>query len=1260
VRTTRASVITAAIAGCVLCVGPLVGLAAAAPQIQTAKSSPLDGAVITDPASLPTAVSVTYNEALNSPSSPVLASHISMTLNNGLFPCTASISSDMKTLTCTPFTGTKFTDGVYVVTAVASPAVTTGDTTSSTDHVTFTIDTAPPTLSSHSPAADSQVQVPATVVATYTKKFDLAANTSSLTVTDSIGNVVGGSSVATNPSSSTGLVTWTPDAPLPDGVYNAAATATDIHGQTTSSSWQFTVDDVPPAAPVVVAPTFVNIANQHHVPITGTVDNSNNPSGGAAKIRVSASDGSNTVTFPDVNVGNDGSWSAASVADLSSLNDGPLTITAKALDVAGNISTASADQPSTKDTIAPTPAPTVTFPPGVTVNSSNATLHVLGATEHGVGVAVVAVDHLNNATSPVTTTSSNSDGSYDAVIDTTSLADGTLTITSTATDAAGNISIGSNTISKDATPSGTPTITVFDPINNANKSTLRPVSGKATTGDTVNVWLTDSTSNTPVSEHDGVAVNGSGDWSVSLDASGLADGPVTAHAVDIDPSSNPSAEATKVTIKDIGVPAAPDYVVPTWVNDATKAAVPVSGTNGEPGTTVHLVTTDSGAGSNTVDLPVQSDGTWATTLDLHTFAEGTINFLATVIDQAGNQSSNTSTSSTKDTIAPGTPAAPTLVGPAADTSVVTATGGGATGDTEQVSITSDGGPGHAIATGDVVSAAYSVQVDASSLSDGTLTAVANETDPAGNASPDSPPATVVKDTTAPLAVLSTTPPDGSSVQTAPTLSATFNEQLDLAQSTVTLKDSVGAVLGHTAPTLSADKKTISVSPTNSPLAEASGYQLIFAVTELSHNETANPTVTFNVDRTAPGAPVIGSVADVSGGNVGSVPVSGTAAEPGGTINVTLTDGTHNATSHGLVADDGTWSAPVDASGLDEGTLTATATQTDSSGNESPASAVDHATKDTVAPTVPTVVWSGDVTQHALSVVLSGAAEPSSTVNVSVDDSDGATPATGAVTTADSNGSWSTQLPLGGLDDGTLTAIAWAMDGFGNVGPTATAHGVKDTVAPSIALSAPRAPFSLGTITARWRASDAGAGLAAAPYDVRWARGAHGKPLGSFRLLASGVTSTSVSRTLAAGTTGCFEVRAHDAVGNVSPWTVARCSVVALDDSAMTASAGWTRAKDRRLYHGSAFTTTRHGATLTLPASAFDRAAIVATHCPSCGSIAIFAGSHRLKVIDLSSASTRRRVITAFGQFPFRTAELTIRVISRGKRVQIDGVGTSDR
>ncbi|HET6815682.1 MAG TPA: Ig-like domain-containing protein, partial [Mycobacteriales bacterium] len=1005
-RVTRASVVTAVLSGAAVCAGPLVGVALATPALTS--SNPANGAVYTSTAAVPAVLKVTYNETLNSPTSPVFPSHISVTLNGAFFGCTAGLDTDQKTLTCTPYAGTVYTDGVYVISTTASPSVTTGDTTAAHDSVSFTVDTTPPTITNRTPAPDSRVQPPSSVVATYAEKLSAAG--SAITVTNSIGNVVGGASAVTNPTSTTGGITWIPDAPLPSGLFNVSAQATDLHGLVSTSTWQFTVDADPPSPPVVVVPAYVNAANENHVPITGTAVND---TGGAVKVRVTASDGATTLTLPDVNVGNDGSWSAAPVADLSGLKDGPVTITAKAIDAAGNLSTDSTPQASTKDTAAPTPPPSVTFPDATVVNASNSTLHVHGVTEPDAGVSVVATDKNATATAPVTTTASHSDGSYDAVIDTASLADGTLTITSTATDAAGNTSTGSNTIQKDATPSGTPVITVFDPVNASNVGTPRPVSGTATAGDHVDVWLTDATDTaTKVSEQPNVLVQPDGSWSTTVDASTLADGPITVHAVDIDGGGNPSAEATKVTVKDTVVPNAPAYTAPTWINNATQSAVTLSGT-AEPGTTLHLVATDSGAGSQAVNLPVQSDGTWTTTpaLDLHTFAEGAVTFAATVVDQAGNTSSSTPGNSTKDTQAPSAPAAPTLSGPASGTSVYTATGSGTTGDTEQVTMTSDGGAGSASGSGSVVSSAYSVPVDAASLADGTLSAVATETDPAGNTSAESPASTVVKDTTAPFSLVSTVPADGSSVQTTPTLSATFNEQLDLSQSSVTLKDSTGSVLPHNAMQLSADKKTISVSPSNNPLAESSGYQVTFAVTELSHDESLSPTVTFTVDRTAPAAPAITSIAPIASANATSTPVTGTAAEPGGTIKVTLTDGTHNATGSGVVAGDGTWTVPVDASTLNDGTVSGTATQTDAAGNESGDSAAAQATKDTVAPAAPTVAWSGAVTQHALSVVLSGTAEPNSTVRVNVDDNDASTVAVGAVTTATAGGSWSAPVDL---------------------------------------------------------------------------------------------------------------------------------------------------------------------------------------------------------------------------------------------------------
>ena len=1258
-RLTRASVLTAIVAGSAICAGPLVGVALAVPALQT--TSPAAGAVFTSSAGLPTVISATYDKALYSPTSPAFPSSIKVTLNGGTFNCTPSLSSDMKTLSCTPFTGVKFADGTYAVTITASPAPTTGDTTAAHDSFGFTVDTTPPQVNVRTPQPNSQVKPPATVVATYKENLKSApASASTITVTDSLGNTLDGTSAVTNPTQTSGAVTWTPAGPLPKGNYVAKADVTDAHGLTSSTSWPFTVDTDPPAAPVVTAPTWVNVANQHHVPISGTAVND---VGGASTVQVSVFDGTTTKVLDPVSVGNDGSWSAASVADLSTLLDHALTVTAVAIDQAGNVSAVSDAVGSTKDAQAPG-APTVTFPDAPkdsnnnpVVNAANSTLHVAGVTEPGAGVSVTATDG-PHTTTPATTTADDQ-GAYNVVVETASLNQGTLTVAATATDAAGNAANGSNTITKDSVVPGTPTITTFDNVNQANDGSPHTVAGTASTdpGTTLDVWLTDTASGITSKVHP--VIDGSGNWTTTLPVSGLAPGQITAHAQSFDASLNPSAEATKVATKDVDVPAKPDYTPPTWVNIANKSAVPVSGT-AEAFSTVHLVATDTGAGSKTVDVPVAADGSWATTLDLHTFVDGAVSYVATAHDAVDNVSDPQGGASTKDTVAPSTPAAPTLIAPDANTGIVTVSGNGsgADGDTVLATLTSDGGAGQSTGSGTVATGTYSAPVDASGLADGTLSGVVVETDPAGNSSAASPSATTIKDTISPLVVQATTPTDGESVKTAPTLSATYNQQLNLAQSTVTLKDSLGAVLGHTTPTLSADKKTISVSPTNNPLAEGSGYQAIFAVKDLSTNDNTTTTVNFVVDRTAPAAPAVSSVADISGASVGAVPVTGTTTEPGGTVTVTLTDGTHNATATTPVAGDSTWSVPVDAGALNEGAITATATQTDVAGNESSPSAGAAGTKDTVAPAKPAFTWSSNVTHTVSQVTFSGTAEPNSTVSLIVDDGDVRTVPASGTTTAAGDGTWSKQLDLAAQPDGPLTATAWATDAFDNIGLGQDVAGVKDTVVPTARMLSPKTPFVLGSLKLSWSGSDVGSGLAAHAFDLRWARAPHGKPLGRYSRLMTGASGTAATRALAAGNTGCYEVRSHDAAGNVSAWSAPRCTTSALDDKAMTAAGGWTRVSNSQLYHGSARQTTKKGATLTLGRSQLHRVAIVAATCSTCGSVDVYVGSRLLGVISLHSARLHRRVLMVLPLFGMRTAPVILKVASSGKTVQIDGVGTA--
>ena len=69
-----------------------------------------------------------------------------------------------------------------------------------------------------------------------------------------------------------------------------------------------------------------------------------------------------------------------------------------------------------------------------------------------------------------------------------------------------------------------------------------------------------------------------------------------------------------------------------------------------------------------------------------------------------------------------------------------------------------------------------------------------------------------------------------------------------------------------------------------------------------------------------------------------------------------------------------------------------------------------------------------------------------------------------------------------------------------------------------------------------------------------------------------------------------------------------------------------------------------------------RIAIVATTCPTCGSISVYWGSTFLKTISLKSTTTVNKkllVVTTFASA--RAGTLTIKVYTSGKKVILDGV-----
>src|SRR5207248_2506791 len=181
------------------------------------------------------------------------------------------------------------------------------------------------------------------------------------------------------------------------------------------------------------------------------------------------------------------------------------------------------------------------------------------------------------------------------------------------------------------------------------------------------------------------------------------------------------------------------------------------------------------------------------------------------------------------------------------------------------------------------------------------------------------------------------------------VSATFSEQLDLSQSTVTLTDSHDVAVDHQPAMLTDGNKTISVPLTSTP--PDGTYTVTFAVKDLSGVEqlTAGP-IHFTVDTVVPAAPAIEAAGTANAAHP-TVVVSGTTAEPGGGVTVTISDGADHRASAPALVTDSSWTAGVNVSGLNQGALTVTATQADAAGNVSLPSAGVTATKDTVAPAV---------------------------------------------------------------------------------------------------------------------------------------------------------------------------------------------------------------------------------------------------------------------------------------------------------------------
>ncbi|MBV9096760.1 MAG: PD40 domain-containing protein [Frankiaceae bacterium] len=151
----------------------------------------------------------------------------------------------------------------------------------------------------------------------------------------------------------------------------------------------------------------------------------------------------------------------------------------------------------------------------------------------------------------------------------------------------------------------------------------------------------------------------------------------------------------------------------------------------------------------------------------------------------------------------------------------------------------------------------------------------------------------------------------------------------------------------------------------------------------------------------------------------------------------------------------------------------------------------------------------------------------------------------------------------------------------------------------------------------------------------------------------GTTATSLPVHLIGGIKYCFYVRATDNAGNVSAWSRPVCTTAPLDDRAMHKTAGFTAATGSAFYLGTAYSTTKYGEAVWTTNES-PALYLVATTCPTCGSVEILEGNKPVATISLHSATTVNRHVLAIPN-THKAVDFMTRVVSSGKRVIIDGV-----
>ncbi|MEG6071888.1 Ig-like domain-containing protein [Enterobacter hormaechei] len=849
---------------------------------------------------------------------------------------------------------------------------------------------------------------------------------------------------------------WTATVPsadltgLKDGDASVQVSVTNVNGNSASAGREYSVDATAPSVTIntIATDDILNASEaQSDLAISGT---STAEAGQTVTVSLNGKDYTTTVSA-------NGSWTLnVPAADLAGLTDGSVTVTAAVSDKAGN--PASVDHTLTVDVTVPAVTiHTVAGDDVINVAEHNQAQIISGsATGAAAGDTVTVTIGGQTYTTVLDAAGNWSVGVPASVI--SGLSDGSVTVTASVTDAAGNTGSGTHNVTVDT---GLPSVSfnaisddnVLNAVEKGQDLSVSGTSANLAEGTVVTVTL-NGKNYTATTAADGT-------WSLTVpaaDLAGLGQASYTLNATATNGVGNSVSSSANLLVDT----ALPTVTINTVAGDNVINAAEVaagqtlSGTvaNAEAGNTVTVT-----IGGHSYTATVQNNLSWSVNVPsdvLTALGNGSLSVTATVTNGHGNTGTGEREIAI-DANLPGlrvnTVAGDDVVNTIehAQNLIVSGSSDGLAPGTA-LTVTVNGKDYAATVLADGTWSAAIPSTDVSAWPEGTVKISVTGDSAAGN------PITISHDVTVDLATVAISI---NALATDDVINAA-EKGADLVLSGVTTNVEAGQTV-----TISLNGRIYTTTVDDSgnwtytvPSADLAGLKdgdasVQVSVTNVNGN-SASAGREYSVDATAPSV-TINTIAtdDILNATEAQsdLAISGTStAEAGQTLTVSLNGKDYTTT----VSANGSWTLNVpaaDLAGLTDGSVTVTASVSDKAGN--PAS-VDHTlTVDVTVPAVTIHTVAGDdvinVAEHNQAQIISGSATGAAagdTVTVTIG---GQT----YTTVLDAAGNWSVGVPanvISGLSDGSVTVTASVTDAAGNTG-SGTHNVTVDTGLPSVSFNA---------------------------------------------------------------------------------------------------------------------------------------------------------------------------------------------------------------